>query len=238
MQKFSKQIRGPFQGSYESLLAYCSYLQSTSQAENPLTNHDIVTHVLSSSWKSRHHKEKISISLLIAAIQRYEACEGRDRFYFRQTLLPFIVQHASYFYRYFTEDDVVVSDEGTSCPARKSLFAQGPWTVDRLQVFTKLECLCVLSNAFLCLFPRADDPYNSDSLPTMNYDEMFSGYTDGPTPKVAKLLMLFDYFEIMKDRCDNNNVVSHDVVFVRNHVRGPPEEDQWRRPLVPITVHP
>jgi poly(ADP-ribose) glycohydrolase len=97
---------------------------------------------------------------------------------------------------------------------------------------TQLQCACILSNAFLCRFPRTSNKnekdYQCGNLPSINYDYMFHQsnrmYDSGP--KTAKLLMLFHYFQRISERMPSGN-----LIIERKVVNRFPDFSKWNNPL-------
>ena len=125
---------------------------------------------------------------------------------FVKSVLPFIVGQAVRFHDIISDHqmDLVTHDLPTDSPKR-------------VRTFTKEQLLCLLSNAFLCMFRRVsnncgslayfvneDEEGNlavsasSSSMPSCNYDELLSGPTD--LVHVSKLEMLLCYFHTMHHR--------------------------------------
>ncbi len=107
----------------------------------------------------------------------------------------------------------------TPLPVVHPLLAKGTqapnFLVTASMSFTKLECLVILSCAFLCLFPR--ESYNcvneTQDLPSINFDEMMFTPARGDTNsvEVAKLLMILDYFDEMTKRLNPSHPL-HDTM--------------------------
>jgi poly(ADP-ribose) glycohydrolase len=69
--------------------------------------------------------------------------------------------------------------------------------------WTKAQCFCILSCAFLCLFPRPScncctEDGRWGEMPSINYDEMF--FVNGVSLETEKLLMFLDYVWAMTKR--------------------------------------
>jgi len=82
--------------------------------------------------------------------------------------------------------------------------------------FTQRECLGILANAFLCTFtdrPSANC-LSGEDLPSINFDELYGGPGWGPV-EVAKLHMLFGYFEEMRRRHRDGDELLRPVRFIR-----------------------
>jgi poly(ADP-ribose) glycohydrolase len=108
-------------------------------------------------------------------------------------------------------------------------------------VLTQHQCLCVLANAFFCTFH--DRPsYNclSDSdMPSINFDELYGGYGLGRV-KIAKLRMLFNYFELCRLRLINGDPMTRPIHSIRRQAEFAKAAD-WERCNAPFTtpvVHP
>ena len=80
---------------------------------------------------------------------------------------------------------------------------------------TQRQCLCVLSNAFFCTF--TDRPSRNclsvDDLPSINLDELYGG--GWGSVEVAKLRMLFNYFERMRQRHSQGDPLHRPLLFNR-----------------------
>jgi poly(ADP-ribose) glycohydrolase len=115
---------------------------------------------------------------------------------FFETLLPFVWQQAR-------------EAHGT-LPAIAFLDAPGQ------QVLTQRQCLAILASAFFCSFAErpSDDCLSLDDLPSINFDELYGGRGPGDV-EVAKLHMLFGYFERCRQRASAGDVLGRPIRFRR-----------------------
>jgi poly(ADP-ribose) glycohydrolase len=102
------------------------------------------------------------------------------------------------------------------------------------------QCLAVLAAAFFCRFPGriSANCRTSPELPSINLDEL---YVWGPNlePQVAKLRMLFAYFDECRRRRDAGDPLARPLRFLRR--RAESSAADWiacTSPLLPPVMHP
>lgn len=120
---------------------------------------------------------------------------------------PFIVQLADRIHSLNLPTNILVKQQVAQCE------------------LTQEQCASILANSFLCTWPRLSNARVSmdDTLPGINYDLMF---TERPNlgAKVAKLQMLFHYFERVKQQMPTGKfimqrrVVSRDLAELNNRL--------------------
>eukprot|EP01006_Ploeotia_vitrea_P038195 TRINITY_DN6621_c0_g1_i1.p1 TRINITY_DN6621_c0_g1~~TRINITY_DN6621_c0_g1_i1.p1 ORF type:complete len:569 (+),score=70.00 TRINITY_DN6621_c0_g1_i1:66-1772(+) len=106
-------------------------------------------------------------------------------------------------------------------------------------VLTQKQCLCILANSFLCVWPGRTS-FNclsgeDGTLPSINLDEMFAPLGG---PQVAKCRMVLDYFIRQYIRQDElHDPLSRKIVFVRQTAH----DVVWEKSdaqLCDVVVHP
>src|SRR5262249_42733755 len=106
---------------------------------------------------------------------------------------------------------------------------------------TQRQSLCILANAFFCTFrDRPGQPRGRGSdLPSINFEELYGGPGWG-TVEVAKLRMLFHYFEQCRQRDGRGDPLARPLNTIRRKAEYA-NAARWRqspRPLLPPVVYP
>ena len=93
---------------------------------------------------------------------------------------------------------------------------------------TQRQCLCVLSNSFFCTFTNrpSRNCLSTDELPSINFDELYGG--GWGSVEIAKLRMLFNYFEQMRQRHAQEDPLHRPLLFIRREANDS-SADHWRR---------
>ena len=108
---------------------------------------------------------------------------------------------------------------------------------------TQRECLCILANAFFCTFSDrvSNNCDRGPDMPSINLDELYGGQSWGRGGvEVAKLRMLFNYFEQCQRRLISGNPLLRPVHTIRCRAEKA-TEIHWRGcrgQLVTPVVHP
>ena len=171
---------------------------------------------------------------LIVAARRHDQTYGANRFV--QRSLPTMVRAAKQYHALFP-DGIPIVNPLLSLRDSEETF------LTRTTTFTKLQCLSIISNAFLCLFPRPSSNCMGPAggLPSINYDEMhYAHVPEGQNSvEVAKLEMVLEYFDEMTDRLAQDDPKladpKHSIAFQRRGVR---LSDTMSKPLLPLKLHP
>ena len=107
-------------------------------------------------------------------------------------------------------------------------------------ILTQRQCLCILANAFFCTYTerRSDNCLSGPNLPSINFDELYGSDVWGPV-EVAKLRMLFTYFEQMRQRDAKGDKLSRPITFIRREAKNSTVDDwiQCRAPLKQPVMH-
>nr|CAG4714358.1 unnamed protein product [Naegleria fowleri] len=182
-------------------------------------------------------QSQTNLDLLVEEKIFAESWQGRVKF-FEQTL-PFMVDLVKkspmilgphslnlYYNRHCPTHSTIISNEG-QLPLmgnlnRIPLLARPS---SKVMTFTKLECACILANAFFLTWPRLSDTREAHiQMPSINFDTL---YMDPRPSTIAKLLMIIHYFERISERMFQE-IASHGVMTV---IRKRVDTDQVKEKL-------
>jgi poly(ADP-ribose) glycohydrolase len=106
---------------------------------------------------------------------------------------------------------------------------------------TQHQCLGILANAFFCTYHDriSNNCVCEENVPSINLDELYGGRGWG-TVEVAKLRMLFNFFEQYRERIKSGDLLSRPVHFVRRRAEcaAMVHWRECRTPLIMPVVHP
>jgi len=106
---------------------------------------------------------------------------------------------------------------------------------------TQRQCLCILANGFFCSFSnrKSTNCLSDQNVPSINFDELYNRY-GLISVKVAKLQMLFSYFERCLHRLRNSDDLNRPIHFIRRQAAESTKTD-WIRCNLPLkhpVMHP
>lgn len=106
---------------------------------------------------------------------------------------------------------------------------------------TQRQYLCIHANAFFCTFTNrlSNNCLSGPDIPSINFDELYGGYGWG-TVEVAKLRMLFNYFERCRQRQISGDSLARPVHTIRHKAEASTAEswEQCSRALIMPVIYP
>ena len=99
----------------------------------------------------------------------------------------------------------------------------------------------ILANAFFCTFAnrKSDNCISGPGLPSINFDELYGGYGSQSVAR-AKLLMILEYFDWMRQRCALGELLVRRIAFGRCRAERSARQE-WlacQAPLIPPFLQP
>jgi poly(ADP-ribose) glycohydrolase len=103
------------------------------------------------------------------------------------------------------------------------------------------QCLCILANAFFCTYTDrlSHNCENGHGMPSINFDELYGARWWGNV-EVAKLQMLFAYFDTCRQRMSGSDALNRPIHFIRQRAECSSAEE-WKTNnelLLPVVMHP